>query len=160
MSTSFNNDDITYLSPRNQVHIILHQNKGEGKASARHWKARGATVHFTSLNNHAGALDDLDLMKRSRLGVLRKGINFFLHLLCHCCAFPFTTLSILLDGRVTLCPQDWGPNVILGKASSQTLREIWNGKLMNLYRHFLWSGLAKESPIYSNYSRGEAFWGQ
>lgn len=44
------------------------------------------------------------------------------------CSFLWYSLTILWDGRVTPCPQDFFEEQILGDLRSQTIREVWDGK--------------------------------
>lgn len=44
-----------------------------------------------------------------------------------CSLFPYNNLTILADGRVTVCCYDWNAEVIVGNTSEQTLAEIWHG---------------------------------
>lgn len=43
------------------------------------------------------------------------------------CSFLWYSLTILWDGRVTPCPQDFFEEYLLGDLRTQTIREVWNG---------------------------------
>jgi radical SAM protein with 4Fe4S-binding SPASM domain len=51
-----------------------------------------------------------------------------------CCTFPWYSMTILYDGRVSACPQDFMAEIILGDVSRQTLAEVWNGAPMKRLR--------------------------
>jgi radical SAM protein with 4Fe4S-binding SPASM domain len=66
--------------------------------------------------------------------------------------------SILSDGRVVLCCNDWGPHDIAGDLSRQTLQEVWNGDKINHYRQLLWTHRIKESPVCADCSLAGYYW--
>lgn len=50
------------------------------------------------------------------------------------CTFPWYSLTILWDGTVVPCPQDWYGVLPLGNVNHQSLWEIWNGEPIKLLR--------------------------
>jgi len=52
----------------------------------------------------------------------------------NCCYYPFYTFFIDFDGKVLLCPHDWGKKLVLADANNETLVEIWNSDKMNEIR--------------------------
>ena len=44
------------------------------------------------------------------------------------CSFLWYSLTILWDGHVTPCPQDFFQELIMGDLRTQTIKEIWDGK--------------------------------
>jgi radical SAM protein with 4Fe4S-binding SPASM domain len=46
------------------------------------------------------------------------------------CTFPWYSLTILCDGTVVPCPQDFMGKIELGNARTDTLRTIWNNEKM------------------------------
>ena len=51
-----------------------------------------------------------------------------------CCTFPWYSMTVLFDGRVSACPQDFMGEIILGDLHRQTLAEIWVGEPMRQLR--------------------------
>ena len=47
-----------------------------------------------------------------------------------CCPFPFYTLVIHSDLRVSVCCVDWDKKTVVGDLKTQTLKEIWNGEAL------------------------------
>lgn len=147
--------------PGNQLDIrFLKQdgNEGEEKSFAHFWRSLGASVRFDSVTNRAGALNEFDKLIRKRLGLLQTFVSNFVNYLFPICPLPFTRLGVLWDGRVILCPNDWGPKDIVGDLSKQSLEEVWNGEAMNHYRHLLWNRRGSESRICKNCSLLSGFW--
>jgi len=46
------------------------------------------------------------------------------------CTFLFYSMTVLWDGTVCPCPQDWYGTLPLGNLKNQTIEEIWNGEGM------------------------------
>ena len=57
------------------------------------------------------------------------------------CEYPFTSLTIMSNGSVVPCTQDYDAEMIFGNANEQTLEEIWNG---DSYRKFRWGHISGE----------------
>lgn len=43
------------------------------------------------------------------------------------CEFPWTSLTVMADGSVVPCTQDYDIEMVLGNVNEQTLEKIWNG---------------------------------
>jgi len=50
------------------------------------------------------------------------------------CPFPFYTLVINADMKVTVCCVDWKKDLVIGDVRAQSLAEIWHGKRMQEIR--------------------------
>lgn len=50
------------------------------------------------------------------------------------CAFPFYTLVIHSDLRVSVCCVDWDKKTSVGSLATQTLQEIWNGPALREFQ--------------------------
>jgi radical SAM protein with 4Fe4S-binding SPASM domain len=42
------------------------------------------------------------------------------------CTFPWYAVTILWDGKVVPCPQDWFAEMLLGDLNNESLETIWN----------------------------------
>lgn len=51
-----------------------------------------------------------------------------------CCPFPFYTLVVHADLKVSPCCVDWDRRVVVGDLQAQTLSEIWNGSALHELR--------------------------
>ncbi len=132
-------------------------NEREEKMFKQFWKARGARISFHSVVNRAGMLNSFDQIER--LKTEQNIIYRFIDKIFPFCFLPFFALNVLWDGRVILCCHDWGPSVVVGDLTKQSLPEVWNGEEMNHYRHLLYSDLSKESPSCVNCSLRNGLWG-
>jgi MoaA/NifB/PqqE/SkfB family radical SAM enzyme len=51
------------------------------------------------------------------------------------CYFPWTSMSVLWDGRVVTCCMDSNGVQVLGDLNSQSVREVWNGPVLSGVRN-------------------------
>jgi len=56
------------------------------------------------------------------------------------CEYPWTSLTIMADGSVVPCTQDYDCEMALGNAHENSLDEIWNGERYAEFRHWHVSG--------------------
>jgi hypothetical protein len=50
------------------------------------------------------------------------------------CYFPWTSMSVLWDGRVVTCCMDSNGVQVLGDLNSQSIEEVWNGPVLSRVR--------------------------
>ena len=122
-------------------------NAGEEREFERYWKSRGAIVRLEPMLNRAGSLGDFERLRRPWDGVLRHGIKVLLGRLYPKCLYPFVALTVLSDGRVILCCNDWSHRLIVGDLSRQSVAEVWHGERMNRCRHLLWTHRYRDSRV-------------
>jgi len=48
----------------------------------------------------------------------------------HPCTFLYYSMTVLWDGTVCPCPQDWYGSMPLGNLNNQSIAEVWNGEPM------------------------------
>lgn len=63
------------------------------------------------------------------------------------CYFPWSSLSVMSDGRVVPCCYDYDGLVELGNLNDQTLDEIWNGGAMQALRSQHLAGDYRGNPL-------------
>jgi radical SAM protein with 4Fe4S-binding SPASM domain len=51
------------------------------------------------------------------------------------CYFPWTSMSVLWDGRVVACCMDSNGVQVLGDLNSQSVQEVWNGPVLSGVRN-------------------------
>jgi radical SAM protein with 4Fe4S-binding SPASM domain len=122
-------------------------NVGEEKEFTQYWRALGAHVSIYEAANRAGSLREFERVSRhggrQALNNRRRGL---IRTFAPMCTAPFLRLSVLWDGRVGACCEDWSNRVIVGDLSKQSLAAVWQGERMNRHRHMLWTGRYHESP--------------
>lgn len=116
-------------------------NIGEEKEFAVYWRTHGAHVSISEASNRAGTVQEFKQVSRECGRVLLSGNHrSLMRPFPMVCTAPFLRLSILWDGRIPACCEDWLNRVIVGDLSSQSLETIWHGEPMNHHRRLLWSG--------------------
>jgi radical SAM protein with 4Fe4S-binding SPASM domain len=59
------------------------------------------------------------------------------------CEFPWISTTVMVDGSVVPCTQDYNAEMILGDANTETLEAIWNGsKYDDLRRSHIYGGFS------------------
>lgn len=74
----------------------------------------GDSVNVSSLHNYGGG------RAYNRLG--EKIVSV--------CYFPWTSMSVLWDGRVVTCCMDFNGVQVLGDLNTQSVEEVWNGPIL------------------------------
>ena len=92
------------------------------------WKRYKIESNTYPLSNRIGCLNNFDDLISDNMDVY----HFFQE-----CIIPFQTLSILYNGDVLLCCQDWGRENIVGNLYNQSIKEIWQNEKMNNIRNEL-----------------------
>ena len=133
-------------------------NDGEEEAFAHYWRRQGIRVVFMEPTNRAGSVQSYERIKKHHPRLWKKLVYSVLNRCVPACPFPFSRMSILSDGRVVLCCNDWGPHDTVGDLSRQTLKEIWNGEKINHYRQMLWMHRVKESLVCADCSLAGHYW--
>jgi MoaA/NifB/PqqE/SkfB family radical SAM enzyme len=116
-------------------------NEGEEKEFTQYWRARGAHVSLYEVANRAGTVREFERLSRNSGSLALKGRRRgLMRAFAPVCTTPFLRLSVLWDGRVGACCEDWLNRVIVGDLSSQSLSAVWHGEPMNRHRRLLWAG--------------------
>ena len=50
------------------------------------------------------------------------------------CEYPWTSLTVMADGSVVPCTQDYDTEMIFGNVKENSLEEIWNGEAYKKFR--------------------------
>jgi radical SAM protein with 4Fe4S-binding SPASM domain len=101
------------------IKISMEQDE-EAEEFLEIWKDRDVYAYVKSLDNrwHFGNED---------------GEKAKSHYESQYCEFPWTSLSVMCDGTVVPCTQDFNCEMPMGHVGDMTLKDIWNG---DMYRKF------------------------
>ncbi|MFC1992465.1 radical SAM/SPASM domain-containing protein [Chloroflexota bacterium] len=122
---------------------ITEQNEHEVYEAAGHWREQGVGTRISGVTNRAGTVDDYERIRpkidyRRSLGlamVWRRLTTSARHTIgCH---VPFYEMNVLFNGDVLICGEDWSRTTVVGNATTQSLKEIWNSKKINEIRRLL-----------------------
>ncbi|MDP6106971.1 MAG: radical SAM protein [Candidatus Brocadiia bacterium] len=122
-------------------------NVGEECELERYWKPRGAIVRLDSMLNRAGSLGDFGRLRRPWDGALRHGMKVLLGRFYPRCLYPFGALTVLSDGRIILCCNDWAHELIVGDLTRQSVAEVWHGERTSECRHLIWAQRFRDSCV-------------
>jgi len=142
--------DVSFLRQR--------ENEGEEDAFTGYWRRQGIRTRFTEPTNRAGTLDSHERVRKARPALWKKLAHPLLNRLIPACHHPFTSMTILWDGRVITCCEDWEPRDTVGDLSKQSLKEVWNGEKINHYRHLLRNHQADASLVCADCSLSRRYW--
>ncbi len=142
--------DVSFLRQR--------ENEGEEDAFAVYWRRQGIKVRFKEPTNRAGTLDSYERVRKARPALWKKLVHPILNRLIPACPHPFTVMTVLWDGRVVTCCEDWEPRDTVGDLSKQSLKDVWNGERINHYRHLLRNHQSGESLVCSDCSLSKRYW--
>ncbi|OGQ46294.1 MAG: hypothetical protein A3H42_04545 [Deltaproteobacteria bacterium RIFCSPLOWO2_02_FULL_46_8] len=85
------------------------------------WRDKDVFAYVKSQDNRWHHEEDLDLVNKS-------------HYETQYCEYPWTSTSIMVDGSVVPCTQDYNNEMVFGNANHQSLEEIWNNKAYDDFR--------------------------
>jgi radical SAM protein with 4Fe4S-binding SPASM domain len=92
------------------------------------WKGRDVFAYVKSQDNRWYFEQDKALENRS-------------HYSQQYCEYPWTSLTVMADGSVVPCTQDYDTELVLGNVMEQSLEEIWNGPRYRDLREWHISGM-------------------
>jgi pyruvate-formate lyase-activating enzyme len=134
--------EVPEIMPRLRVDFVETETNHKELALARDfWNKQGVRTLCKPLHNRAGTLDNYDeLVARQEKGP--HPVRGFRHLMNRHvgCVLPFYQMSVLHNGDAILCCHDWEHACVVGTAAGQSLREIWNGPVLQRIRHSLLTG--------------------
>ncbi len=111
-----------YDTKVNLFFVRMKDNEDEERNFLKKWKGKVNRICVSDYSVYTGEVDD------RRVGNQRKVAGKFP------CPKLWTDLTILSDGRVALCCQDFDGRGIIGDAKKQSLRDIWDGKVVKNIR--------------------------
>jgi radical SAM protein with 4Fe4S-binding SPASM domain len=123
--------------------VVTEQNEDEVYKATKYWKKQRVKTRVSGATNRAGSLDNYerfrpktDYYHSSGLEtVWRRLMTGVRHVVgCH---VPFYEMSILFNGDVLICSEDWNRTTVVGNVTTQSLREIWDSKKINEIRRLL-----------------------
>ncbi len=132
--------------PHKVTFVSQQENMLEENAFKDYWRKKGVRATVLQLHNYAGFLD-LD-QKNSIQGRIRR-VFASLHgkSITHPCGKLFGHMTILADGKASLCCHDAEGEVIVGDTRTESVMDIWNGEKLREIRRMHWSGRRPELKL-------------
>lgn len=91
------------------------------------WKDKDVFAYVKSLDNRWYNDLDKDLQNKS-------------HYASQYCEFPWTSLTVMANGNIVPCTQDYDAEMCFGNIKEKSLEEVWNSKEYEDFRHWHISG--------------------
>lgn len=98
-----------------------------------HWRALGYSTRTIPVKNRAS--------ERDRSNAVHGLDEAFGH-----CTYPVDTMTILANGDVIPCCQDWSGRTSFGNVSRRSMAEIWNDPELRAFREAAIAGEIREFP--------------
>lgn len=123
--------------------VVTRQNQEEIPRAVRHWESQGVRTEVRGLVNRAGTLDKY---RASKSGDEHPGLPFMsmardrvLDVIQRAsgCPHVFYRMSVLYNGDVLLCCNDWNRDCVVGNLGTASLRETWNSDKWNSIRRLI-----------------------
>ncbi len=87
------------------------------------WKDKEVFAYIKSLDNRWYNDLDEDLQNKS-------------HYQSQYCEFPWTSLTIMANGNIVPCTQDYDAEMVFGNIKTDSLEDIWNGAKYEEFRQW------------------------
>lgn len=113
--------------------VEMDINRDEKEAFIKFWTEEGATVKIRPKVSWAGSIDAPNLV----LGNEDRWP----------CYWAMQSMSITDTGKVVTCAVDLDARFVAGDINSQSLKEVWNGKLKELRNHHINKEFALLPPV-------------
>ncbi|MFH1593029.1 MAG: radical SAM protein [Candidatus Woesearchaeota archaeon] len=119
--------------------IKLEVNKDEIEAYFEQWKTYDCEIHVKQCSDWSKQIEG-----RGVLLPFQQPEDYPV------CQRPWMDLSILWDGRVSICCRDVNGIAIIGNINKDPLKKVWNSKKMRLIRKFIYEGKLENISICKN----------
>lgn len=100
----------------------------------RYWREQGYAIRLVAINARVDSLPGSQLFHQVD--------EEFGH-----CTYPVDTLSVLVDGTVILCCNDWEHRLRFGNLHHSSISEVWNSPAFLEYRQASIDGEIRKFPI-------------
>ena len=108
--------------------VIMDENLPEIPYMKYYWRKKGFRFRYFHLSNRAGKID------LPMPAAIKGQESYNIHYSNGLCLEPFIKFSILCDGRVIPCCNDWSRSNIMGTIAEDSIAKIWNSHKWRLFR--------------------------
>ena len=106
-------------SPKVYVQFVaMEENEHEIEPFTDYWTEQGALVKIRPKVSWANTIDAANLSSDDR----------------YPCYWAMRTMNVCWDGRVVLCSVDFDARYVGGNLNSQSMQEVWQGRLKTIRR--------------------------
>ena len=111
---------------------------------ARRWRRLGFNLMVYDMNNRAGSVRGYTTLATAKAALTRRLRRWVGRRLFRACPYAFGVMTVLQNGDVPLCGNDWRRLEIIGNARRSTLRAIYNSPRMQEVRALMREGRYEE----------------
>ena len=142
-------------TPRIELaYVEIEENKRETEEFINRWESLVDNVNIGVFCNWGGMVPGKEVAKKNKASALNPKRSPCTRLWSH--------LLIFRNGDVPLCCQDFDGKNLLGNVATSSIREIWNGEVLNRYRDLHIKGKFNEIHICKECNfwkqQGEPIW--
>ena len=110
--------------------VVQDENRHERAAFVEKWRDRADHVDFQNLSDFSHIAEIAKTGDAPSAPPPPPGVD----LAKPFCPYPFESLNVWSDGRVTPCCCFYGRDLVVGRVQEQTLKQIWDGPQMAAVR--------------------------
>ncbi len=114
--------------------VDTNQNHGELSEFIKFARKNRMGWRVSHLLNRANNVQNYNEFRLSQLTWKSLKLRLIYKYFYQACSLPFKNMSILFNGDVVLCCNDWHRKSVIGNVNSESVDRIWNGEAMNHLR--------------------------
>ncbi|RJP84785.1 MAG: radical SAM protein [Desulfobacteraceae bacterium] len=114
--------------------VLTRQNHGELPGFINFAQNNRMGWRVMHVLNRANNVNNYNEFRFSRLTWKSLKLRLIYKYFYRACALPFSNMSVLFNGDVLICCNDWHRKAVIGNVNSESLDQIWNGEMMNYLR--------------------------
>ena len=108
----------------NLVFVLMDENASELKEYYKEWRSKVNSINVINMRNWSGEVNNKT----------EKSIHFKKGLERTPCGLLWQQFNSDWDGKVVICCNDWGHNVVLGDMNKESISDVWFGKKLKAIR--------------------------
>jgi radical SAM protein with 4Fe4S-binding SPASM domain len=108
--------------------VCTSHNQDELDNLIRFTQDKGLGVRLVHVLNRANNVRNYDRFSLPKLKWRHLKLRLIYKFFYQACDLPFSSMTVLFNGDVILCCQDWRRQVVLGNVKTSSLSDIWNGE--------------------------------
>jgi radical SAM protein with 4Fe4S-binding SPASM domain len=114
--------------------VLTNNNVKEFESFVRFAKNKGLLWQTVYLLNRAGNVKEYERMRLTKYSWRYRKLRFIHKYIYRTCTMPFFSMSILFNGDVLICCQDWRRQVVIGNIKNESLLSVWDSDTYNTLR--------------------------
>ncbi|MFC1809768.1 radical SAM/SPASM domain-containing protein [Candidatus Omnitrophota bacterium] len=117
--------------------VMSSKNAAEFRRFVEFVKSKGLRWHAKYLLNRANNVKDYNDVRLTKYSWRHLKLCMLYKFIYRTCSTPFIAMSVLFNGDVIICGQDWGHEIVIGNVKNSSLLDIWDSDMYNGLRQKL-----------------------